>query len=167
MQSTTISPTLPSSVCAPTSFSGPHRDRSSPPFRTLQWHLLLARPEQPRTAKATSRPGWQLTVDDAGVVLLQPQDIALLVGEDELLLLAEVGVVIQSREDGTAVGVQAVRFIVADRDDATAQPVREDAKVFVRPMNRDKPERAQRRLRVVVVHADGKCDRIVCARGYH
>ena len=105
-------------------------------------------------------------MDDAGVVLLQSQDIALLVGEDELLLLAEVGVVIQSREDGTAVGVQAVRFIVADRDDATAQPVREDAKVFVRPMKRDKPERAQRRLRVVVVHADGKRDRIVCAQGY-
>ncbi len=73
-------------------------------------------------------------MDDAGVVLLQSEDIALLVGEDELLLLAEVGVVIQSREDGAAVGVQAVRFIVADRDDAAAQPVREDAKVFVRPI---------------------------------
>ena len=75
-------------------------------------------------------------MDDAGVVLLQSQDIALLVGEDELLLLAEVGVVIQSREDGTAVGVQAVRFIVADRDDTAAQPVREDAKVFVRPIGK-------------------------------
>ena len=65
-------------------------------------------------------------MDDAGVVLLQSQDIALLVGEDELLLLAEVGVVIQSREDGTAVGVEAVGLVVADGNDAAAQPVRED-----------------------------------------
>ena len=48
------------------------------------------------------------------VVLLQAQDIALLVGEDELLLLAEVHIVVQGGEHGAAVGVQAVGFIMAD-----------------------------------------------------
>ena len=74
--------------------------------------------------------------------VLQAQNVTLLVGEDELLLLAEVRVVVQHREDRAPVGVKAIGLVVADRDYAAAE-------------------------RVVVVHADGKRDRVVCAQGYH